>query len=525
MPIRSLRVAAIWRGLALGAVWTAAFVALASFADALELAPNPAYRMFEWLTGLLPGWLVTWAIDHLVALVHTLGAGSTATAAKAIEKAMAVATAVVIGAIAGGVIADLVRRPVHARAKWGGKPIDIGLATGAAAAAIYLLVIARDRETVMIVCTLGGFLTWGAVLGASIGATASTEELIAERRHVLLVLGALAAATTIIASGLARLVRRPRSVSSGAPDLPPPAPVQASSRLAPVPGTRPEITSTHDFYRIDINLTPPSIERATWRLALGGLIARPRELSLEEVRARPAMTQTITLECISNPVGGDLIGTCPWTGCSFASFVEDLGLAPDARTLWIEAADGFHESVSLDDARDPRAMLVYAMNGEPLTAEHGFPLRLYLPDRHGMKLPKWIRRIDAIDHPRPGYWVERGWSATAIPHTTSVIDAALATGQGSARRLSIGGIAYAGARGISKVEVQVDDGAWQAAQLRTPALSQLTWVQWRLDAAYAPGSHTLRVRAYDGTGALQDTTVRPPHPDGATGLHTKQVKV
>ena len=526
MPIRSLRAAAIWRGLALGAVWTAAFVALASFADALELAPNPAYRTFEWLTGLLPGWLVTWAIDHLVALVHALGASSTATAAKAIEKAMAVAVAIMIGAIAGGVIADLVRRPVAARARWGGKPIDIGLAAGAAAATIYLLVIARDRQTVMIVCTLGGFLTWGGVLGASIGATASTEAVVAERRNVLLVLGALAAATTIIASGLARLVRRPRSVSSGAPDLPPPSPVQASSRrLAPVPGTRPEITSTRDFYRIDINLTPPAIERATWRLALGGLIARPRELSLDEVRARAATTQTITLECISNPVGGDLIGTCPWTGCSLAELLDDLDVAPDAHTLWIEAADGFHESVSLDDARDPRAMLVYAMNGEPLTAEHGFPLRLYLPDRHGMKLPKWIRRIDAIDQPRPGYWVERGWSATAIPHTTSVIDTALPTGSGSERRLSIGGIAYAGARGVSKVEVQIDNGPWQEAQLRTPALSQLTWVQWRLDAAYAPGSHTLRVRAYDGTGAPQDTTVRPPHPDGATGLHEKNVHI
>ena len=525
MPIRSPRAAAIWRGIALGAVWTAAFVALASLADALDLAPNPAYRTFEWISGLLPGWLVTWAIDHLVALVHTLGAASTATAAKTIEKALAVAVAIVIGAIAGGVIGDLVRRPVDTRAKWGGKPIDIGIAAGAAAAALYQLVVARDRTPVMIVFTLGGFLTWGGVLGASIGATTAGEHAVAERRHMLLVLGTLAAATTIVASGLARLLRRPRSVSSGAPELPPQAPVEASSRLAPVPGTRPELTATKDFFRIDINLTPPAIERASWRLALGGLIAHPRELSLDEVRARPATTQVITLDCISNPVGGDLIGTAPWTGCSLGALLDDLGLSPDARALWIEAADGFHESVSLADARDPRAMLVHAMNGEPLTADHGFPLRLYLPDRHGMKLPKWIRRIDAVADAKPGYWVERGWSATAIPHTTSVVDTALPTGEGAARRLSIGGIAYAGARGISKVEVQIDNGPWQPAQLRTPPLSQLTWVQWRLDAPYGPGSHTLRVRAYDGTGAPQDTTVRPPHPDGATGLHVKTVKV
>ena len=524
MPIRSRRAASIWRGLALGAVWTVAFVALASIADALELAPNPAYRTFEWLTGIMPGALVTWAIDHLVALVHALGASSTATATKAIEKMMAVAVTVVIGAIAGGVIADLVRRPVESRAQWGGKPIDIGLATGAVGAAVYLLVISRDRETVAIVLTLAGFVAWGGVLGASIGATALRDEPIPERRHTLLVLGALAAATTVIASGIARLVRRPRAVSSGAPELPPAA-TPAVVRLAPVPGTRPELTATKDFYRIDINLTPPAINEASWRLELGGLLERPRELRLEELRAREPITQVITLECISNPVGGDLIGTAPWTGCSLAALLEELGVGPAARALWIEAADGFHESVSLDDARDPRAMLVYAMNGEPLTAEHGFPLRLYLPDRHGMKLPKWIRRIDAVDEPRPGYWVERGWSATAIPHTTSVIDTALPTGHGPSRRLSIGGFAYAGARGVSKVEVQLDGGSWQPAQLRTPPLSQLTWVQWRLDAPFTPGTHTIRVRAYDGTGALQDATVRPPHPDGATGWHEKKVTV
>jgi hypothetical protein len=161
------------------------------------------------------------------------------------------------------------------------------------------------------------------------------------------------------------------------------------------------------------------------------------------------------------------------------------------------------------------------MNGAPLTAEHGFPLRLYIPNHHGMKLPKWIRRIEAVTTPRPGYWVERGWSRTAIPHTTSVIDTTRTTGT----RLAVGGIAYAGARGISRVEVQLDDGPWQPAQLRTPALSPLTWVQWRLDTEAAPGTHTIRVRAYDGTGAPQETAIAPPHPDGATGLHSKKVTV
>jgi DMSO/TMAO reductase YedYZ molybdopterin-dependent catalytic subunit len=541
MSIRSSRVRSIGRGLTLGALWTLAFVALAGVADVLRLAPNPAFRIFEWISGLLPGAVITFAIDRLVALVHALGASSTAAAAKTIEKALAVAVAAALGAVVGAVIADLVRRPVQSRTKWGGKPVDIGLAAGAACAAFFLLVIARDRAGLTIVCTLGGFLAWGGVLGASIGvagaARATTpavgapeapetpeaqvaapgvsigEEPVGERRHALMLLGALAAFTTVLATGLARLLRRP--VHS-----PPPSPASTpSGRLVPAPGTRPELTPTKDFYRIDINLAPPVIEAASWRLALAGLFEHPRELTLDDLRARPAITQLITLECISNPVGGDLIGTARWTGCSLGALVDELGLTRDARALSLEAADGFYESVALADAHDPRALLVYEMNGEPLTAEHGFPLRLFLPNRHGMKLPKWLRRLEAVADPRPGYWVERGWSATAIPHTTSVIDTARREGD----NLAIGGIAYAGARGISRVEVQIDAGPWQPAQLRIPPLSPLTWVQWRLDVAHAPGHHTIRVRAYDGTGAPQETTVRPPHPDGATGLHERKV--
>jgi hypothetical protein len=139
-----------------------------------------------------------------------------------------------------------------------------------------------------------------------------------------------------------------------------------------------------------------------------------------------------------------------------------------------------------------------------------------------MKLPKWIQRIRAVEQPEPGYWVKRGWSATAIPHTTSVIDSARVV---DTQTLAVGGIAYAGARGIQRVEVQIDDGAWREARLRTPALGPLTWVQWRLDLPYRAGRHTIRVRAYDGTGALQETRSRSAHPDGATGTDRKTITV
>jgi DMSO/TMAO reductase YedYZ molybdopterin-dependent catalytic subunit len=362
-------------------------------------------------------------------------------------------------------------------------------------------------------------------------------ELSPERRHVLVAIGVVAGAATAVAVGVTRLLTRRHG---GGPTLEPsleheaaqtsgpaasPSVEQLAARIEPVPGTRPELTANADFYRVDINLTPPSVDASTWRLAIDGLVERPMQLTLDELRARPAVSQVITLECISNPIGGDLIGTSRWTGVRLADLLAELGVRRDAHALTFEAVDGFYESASIDDARDPRALLVYAMNGEPLPEAHGFPLRLYLPNRHGMKLPKWITRIDVAAEPRTGYWVERGWSAQAIPHTASVIDTVRASGEGAQRMMSIGGIAYAGARGIRKVEVQIDGGPWQPATLRTPALSPLTWVQWRLDVPYRAGRHTFRVRATDGTGALQETTVRPPHPDGATGLQSKKAEV
>jgi DMSO/TMAO reductase YedYZ molybdopterin-dependent catalytic subunit len=520
--MRSARAASIWRGIALGAVWTAAFVAIGAAVEAAGGPVNPASRLFEWLARVMPGAVITFAIDHMVALVRGLGAASTATASKAIEKAMAAGFAVALGALIGGFIGVVVWRGAHrtrealvreAREPRRARPAVVGVVTGACCAVVYLLVVMPEPAVVSIVLVCAGFVAWGAVLGAAIGAT-TVHDTSDERRHALILLGALGALTAVVASGIARMVRRPAAPV-------PPAPPEAPGRTAPVPGTRKELTPTEAFYRVDINLEPPRLDAASWHLETAGLFAHPRSLTLAELHTRPAITQTITLECISNPVGGDLIGTAQWTGFPLAPLLDELGISPGARALVFEAADGFYESATLDELRDPRALLVHAMNGAPLTPEHGFPLRLYIPDRHGMKLPKWIRRIEAVAAPRPGYWVERGWSRTAIPHTTSVIDTTRASGT----RLAIGGIAYAGARGISRVEVQLDDGPWQPAQLRTPPLSPLTWVQWRLDTEATRGTHTIRVRAYDGRGAPQETAIAPPHPNGATGLHSKAVTV
>jgi hypothetical protein len=269
---------------------------------------------------------------------------------------------------------------------------------------------------------------------------------------------------------------------------------------------------------------PPVIDGGSWQLESAGLFRNPRPLSLQDLIAYPAVTQPITLSCISNRVAGDLIGTSYWTGARLRDVLEDLGLQPEASALYVEAEDGFYETVVAEDMMDERTLLVYAMNGETLPVEHGFPLRIYIPNRYGMKQPKWIVRIEAIEAWLPGYWVERSWSREARPQIVSVIDtiSEQATADGVA---PVGGIAWAGDRGISRVEVQVDDGPWQEVQLRTPPLSGLTWVQWRFDWQATPGRHTLAVRATDGSGALQIAEVQGVRPDGATGYHSVTARI
>jgi hypothetical protein len=300
-----------------------------------------------------------------------------------------------------------------------------------------------------------------------------------------------------------------------------------AKRIVPAPGTRPEVTSADDFYRIDINVVPPEVDANTWHLALTGLVNKPLSLSLNDIRSRPAVTQAVTLQCISNPVGGDLTSTAYWTGVRFKDILAEAGLQAAGTDINMVAADGFYESVPMAEAMDDRTLLVYAMNGQPLTSAHGFPLRIYIPGHYGMKQPKWITAMSVVSTPGAGYWVDRGWSETAIPQITSVIDTVSVDKTALAQNgtFPLGGIAYSGARGISKVEVQIDNGAWVEAQLRNPALSPLTWVQWRYDWKPTPGTHNVAVRATDGRGALQVTAAVDPAPEGATGIDSVTIQV
>jgi DMSO/TMAO reductase YedYZ molybdopterin-dependent catalytic subunit len=383
---------------------------------------------------------------------------------------------------------------------------------------------------------------WGAAMGWLLRDSLVVRPVPAaagvSRRDVLYLVGTAALALIAGAVGLGYLLSgrkpipaavptaiTPVSTATGGQAASPPQSVLAA-RIQPAPGTRSEITPNADFYRVDIDTVPPSVDVASWRLELGGLVDSPMSLTLDEIRARPAVSQYITLSCISNPIGGDLISTTLITGLRLRDLLQEAGLQSGVQSLAIESADGFFESVSMQDMMDERTVLVYEMNEAPLPGPHGYPLRLYIPSHYGMKQPKWIIRMNATDAQPTGYWEQRGWSQQAVVRTTSVIDN-VAVGQPDpdTGNLPIGGIAYSGALGISKVEIQIDQGPWVEAELRDPPLSSLTWVQWRYDWPPQSGGHVAGVRAYDGNGNLQITESQGSFPDGATGIDTFPFRV
>jgi DMSO/TMAO reductase YedYZ molybdopterin-dependent catalytic subunit len=514
----------IWRGAVLGASVSLGAVPFFLLGQLLAGLPNGAYVIFEWVAGILPGSVVSFGIDALVALLKPIGVNSLSSVAKAAEKGMALALFIVLGAATGAALRAAARKGVRALPAWGALA-GVALFAGTA----FMKTARSPGQGAISFLWLGGvFLAWGVVMGRVCSPPAVAPTPLAQERRLWLAAAVTGSLGSLLALVLARLrrfsrgpvARAPRidvSTTSG-PAASPPASVLAA-RPPPVPGTRPEITDNDRFYRIDINLRAPEIDVRQWNLELAGLVDRPRVLTLEEIRARPQITQAITLECISNPVGGDLIGTSLWTGVRLNDLLREAGLRSGAAAVFVQAADGFYETVPMDEAMDDRTLLVHAMNGVPLAADHGFPLRIYIPNHYGMKQPKWIRRLEVIDEWRPGYWVERGWDRLAIPQTTAVVDVAARASERGDAPVLLGGIAFAGTRGVSRVEVQVDDGPWSSAALRTPSLSPLTWVEWRHAWRGPRGRHVFRVRAYDGAGHRQPTQPQPVHPSGATGIH------
>jgi DMSO/TMAO reductase YedYZ molybdopterin-dependent catalytic subunit len=299
-------------------------------------------------------------------------------------------------------------------------------------------------------------------------------------------------------------------------------PVASDSFSAPA-GVRPRITPQENLYNVSSRILDPNVDVATYTLKIEGNVDRPLTLTLDQLQRLPRVQQTSTLQCISNEVGGDLVGNCTWNGARLADLLAEAGLRPGSQRVVLYGADGYVDSIDLADALKPTTLIVYGIDDQALTVPHGYPVRLIVPNIYGMKNVKWLQRIDVITFDFQGYWQERGWDNPALVKTTSVIDThgSLALEQGV---VPLGGIALAGSRGIQQVEVKIDDGAWNVATLE-PEHSPLQWRRWRWDWPAAPGNHLVTVRAIDGAGELQTDRVAAPHPDGASGYHAIRVKV
>jgi DMSO/TMAO reductase YedYZ molybdopterin-dependent catalytic subunit len=285
-------------------------------------------------------------------------------------------------------------------------------------------------------------------------------------------------------------------------------------------------TPVERFYVVHKDLLAPVVDPGGWRLAIDGLVDAPTTLTLDELRALPSLTAFRTLECISTSIvrGDDLIGNQKWRGVRVSDLLERV--RPRTAAAWIlwEAEDGFTESIPLDVARHPDTWIAYEMGDAPLTADHGFPARVLIPGRFGMKQPKWVRRMTLAAENVPGYWEQRGWDEQAIVRTMSRIDWPRAGDTVVADEpFGVYGIAFAGDRGVDRVEVSPDGGlSWQDAELEdtgVPPLGELTWVRWRTDVTLRVGGARLMVRAVDETGALQDGRETSPLPSGSTGWH------
>lgn len=341
----------------------------------------------------------------------------------------------------------------------------------------------------------------------------------ADRRTVLGVagLGALAVAGGLIGG---RTSTPRATVTLPAPIKPAPA-IPAGAQ---VDGLEPFLTPISDFYRVDVALVTPRIDVGDWELVIDGMVRTPLRLSYAELLELPMIERTITLACVSNEVGGPYVGNARWLGVPFSELIKRAGVDPATQQVFSHSRDGGYTCstpyAAVSDGRD--AMVAVGMNGEVLPDKNGFPARMVVPGLFGyVSATKWLSRLEFTNWGRKAYWTERGWDEQAEVLTQSRIDVPQSLGTIGAAKRVLAGVAWAQHRGITKVEVQIDDGPWQEARLADEAgIDQ--WRQWWFPFDGPPGRHSASVRATDGRGVTQPSQRRRVFPGGATGWHTIQ---
>jgi DMSO/TMAO reductase YedYZ molybdopterin-dependent catalytic subunit len=502
----------------------AALAGVASVAVALGLAelvagliaqaPSLIIAVGDTLIDSVPGWLERWAIA-------TLGTA---------DKPVLIGGVLIVSALLGVALGVLARRRFVLAA--GGIALVATLGVVAA--------LADDRNPVFLTVLVGAL---GAAAGIAVlytlvvalpsritpaeptadaDATATPALSPVDRRRFLAVtggatvLGVLAGVGGFLLSGRDRLddlraaIRLPRPVRQAGP-------VPAGADLE-IPGLTPLFIPNEEFYRIDTALRVPAVDPESWQLEIRGMVDNPYTLTYADLMDMPQIEADITIACVSNEVGGDLVGNARWQGVPLRPLLERAGLQEGATQLIGRSVDGFTAGFPTVTALDlEEAMVAVAMNGEPLPAEHGFPARLIVPGLYGyVSATKWLSAIELTDWDTEGYWVPRGWAREGPIKTQARIDVPGPRTRVPAGRRPVAGVAWAPSRGIERVEVRIDDGPWQEAEL-SAAYDVDVWRQWHLSWDATPGRHVIAARATDGLGEVQTDQRTPVAPDGAAG--------
>ncbi|MEL7235735.1 MAG: molybdopterin-dependent oxidoreductase, partial [Chloroflexota bacterium] len=438
-----------------GLLLTLPLLALFFLGNTLVRLPLVPLDFFDFLVPIIPGDLITFVIDIMVDAIIGLGFGdSVDTIAKRIEQAMGYGFILAVGVVVGAVFFATARN--FENFLYGAGAV-VGAVIGVVFTAISLnnAFFSTDPRFAAL-WVMGLFVAWGVAFGwlyrdisllpvkakkAAPAAAATAGEPAMEipeahvermgRREFLVRVGGATATLTVVGAGLGLLIGEPgEPAPSVAADIEQQtenglgnALPNANAEVQPAPGMRPEYTPVEQHYRIDIASRPIEIDLATWTLPFTGLIAEDRAFTMAELREMDSLDQYITLQCISNRIAGNLISTTKWTGVPVRDVLAQLDIDEDGKWLRIDGGDGFFEYVSIDMImEDERIVFAYDWDGQPIPERNGFPLRIYIPERYGMKQPKWITAIEVVAEDERGYWVRRGWSATAIMQTTSIVD-------------------------------------------------------------------------------------------------------
>jgi DMSO/TMAO reductase YedYZ molybdopterin-dependent catalytic subunit len=504
--------------MAMGSRLAWAAVGMASAAVAIGAA--------EIVAGVLGGTSVVAAVGALVIALQPPGAKDLMVGLFGTNDKLALEVACFIGGVLLGAVLGLVAR----RDRRFGYAGIVVLGVGGAV----LLLLDPLEDTFVALVTVGAavmagiaMLMWlSSMIDPSPTSVATGTGVAMPRRAFLAI-----AATFVAVGATLSVIGRFLGSQSPVPSTGPIAVPAAQQTIPPMPngsdfglaGLSPIVVPNDDFYLIDIRLSTPQIDAATWSLRIHGMVDREVVLKYADLVALPLAERYITIQCVSNEVGGRLVGNAKWTGASLNSVLAMAGVQPGATQVVGRSFDGWTGGFPTEhlSGAGKDAMIVVQMNGEPLPAKHGFPARLMVPGLYGyVSATKWVTEIElttleAFD----AYWIPLGWSKLGPILTQSRIDVPRPGQPVASGQVQFAGVAWAPTRGIAKVELDLDEsGSWQPTELSVP-LSNYSWVQWRAMVNVQPGNHSLRVRATDGTGAVQEVGPTPPIPDGARGYH------